>query len=67
MGCFAGSNLILGKKIAVRFVVQTEFTRRIPHTCSCVLELSYDFKNYMDFRSEFNGVLESNVWVMDIV
>lgn len=63
-----GSNVIVGREINVRFVVQSDFQRRpIPHTCGCILEISYDFQNYMDFRSEFNKVLDSNVWVMDIV
>ncbi|XP_035996096.1 uncharacterized protein LOC118563930 [Fundulus heteroclitus] len=63
-----GSDLLLSGIIEVEFTVQTSFTRRpIGHTCGMLLELSDSYDSFPDFRSEFNSILESNVWVMDIV
>ncbi|XP_048841872.1 uncharacterized protein LOC125714873 [Brienomyrus brachyistius] len=63
-----GSDLFLGKIISIIFTQIKGFQRRlIAHTCGCVLELSLHYDSYPDFRSEINKVLESNVWVMDIV
>ena len=54
--------------IHVHLVDQTEFARRpVARACGNVLELAKNFRNYMDFRMEFNKVLDSNVWVMDLV
>jgi len=63
-----GSNLVVSEAIHVQFTVQTDFTRRpIRHTCGMVLELSDSYDNFPQFRAEFNCVLDSNIWVMDIV
>ena len=65
-----GSDLLLNhvKKIEVDFVHMEGLSRRpIAHTCGCVLKLSDNFENYAEFRSEFNSVLRSGVWVMEIV
>ena len=65
-----GSDLLLNhvKKIVVDFVHMEGLSRRpIAHTCGCVLKLSDNFENYAEFRSEFNSVLRSGVWVMEIV
>ncbi|KAL3973707.1 hypothetical protein ACER0C_024914 [Sarotherodon galilaeus] len=63
-----GSDLIVTNSIYVEFQDMTEFTRRpVEHTCGNVLQLANSYENFPDFRSEFNAVLESNVWVMDIV
>ncbi|XP_071944322.1 uncharacterized protein [Antedon mediterranea] len=63
-----GANQMLGKKITVRYVQQSDFERRpVAHTCGCILELASSFKDYIEFRSEFSAVLENNIWVMDIV
>ncbi|CAI5686053.1 unnamed protein product [Oreochromis niloticus] len=63
-----GSDLIVTNSIYVEFQDMTEFTRRpVGHTCGNVLQLANSYENFPDFRSEFNAVLESNVWVMDIV
>lgn len=63
-----GSNVIICSKIQVIFTKMSNFCRRpIGHTCGCVLELSDSFDNFPEFRSEFNKVLDSNIWVMDIV
>ena len=59
---------MMNKEIKVVYVEQNDFERRpVAHTCGCVLELATSFKDYIEFRSEFNAVLESKVWVMDIV
>lgn len=63
-----GSDLFLGKNITVEFTQIQGFQRRpVAHTCGCVLELSIHYDNYPDFSSEMNKVLDSSVWVMDIV
>lgn len=63
-----GSDLFLGKTITVDFTDLKGFERRpVAHTCGCFLMLSVHYDNYPDFRSEMNKVLESNVWVMDII
>ncbi|XP_065135175.2 uncharacterized protein [Paramisgurnus dabryanus] len=63
-----GSDLIVTDSIYVEFEKMTEFTRRpVGHTCGKILHIADTYENFPDFRSEFNAVLESNVWVMDIV
>lgn len=63
-----GSDLFIGKNITVSFTQIQGFQRRpVAHTCGCYLELPVSYDSYPDFRNEMNRVLESNVWVMDIV
>ncbi|XP_047212407.1 uncharacterized protein LOC124864186 [Girardinichthys multiradiatus] len=63
-----GSDLIVTNSIFVEFQDMTAFTRRsVGHTCGSILQIADNYENFPDFRSEFNAVLESNVWVMDIV
>lgn len=63
-----GSDLFIGKNITVSFNQVQGFQRRpVAHTCGCYLELSVSYDSYPDFRNEMNRILESNVWVMDIV
>ncbi|XP_053734436.1 uncharacterized protein LOC128766904 [Synchiropus splendidus] len=63
-----GSDLVVTDTILVEFQEMTEFTRRpVGHTCGKVLHIAESYENFPDFRSEFNAVLESNVWMMDIV
>ena len=63
-----GSDLIVTDSIYVEFEEMTEFTRRpVGHTCGKILHIADSYENFPDLRSEFNAVLESNVWVMDIV
>ncbi|KAK1899245.1 Interferon-induced GTP-binding protein Mx [Dissostichus eleginoides] len=62
------SDLIVTDSIYVGFEKMTEFTRTpIAHTCGNNLHIADSYENFPDLRSEFNAVLESNVWVMDIV
>ena len=63
-----GSDLITVPQIIVEFVKLAGLQRRpIGHTCGCLLELPQSYENFMEFRNEFDNVLESNVWVMDII
>jgi len=63
-----GANLLVKEKIFIRFVDLEEYGRRpVSHTCGCVLELPRQYDNYPEFRSEFLSILESSVWVMDII
>lgn len=64
-----GSDLILGKTITIYFTNLQGFKRRpVAHTYGCFLELSVNYDSYPDLNeSEMNKVLESNVWIMDIV
>lgn len=62
-----GSNL-LDKAILIEFIETTDFLRRPQsHTCGCVLKLPLGYHSYPDFRSEFNSILASSMWVMDVV
>lgn len=62
-----GSDLFLSKLIKITFTNMSEFTRRpVAHTCTFLLELSSNYSNYSEFRSEFLSVLQSGVWVMDM-
>ncbi|KAL3861531.1 hypothetical protein ACJMK2_007560 [Sinanodonta woodiana] len=64
-----GADLLTVQKISVRLVrIDSEFIRRpIAHTCGCVLELSSNYESFVEFRREFNGILESKIWIMDII
>lgn len=63
-----GSDLLVTDSILVEFQEMTNFTQRsVGHTCGKVLQIADNYENFPDFHSEFNAVLESNVWVMDIV
>ncbi|XP_049329571.1 uncharacterized protein LOC103025983 isoform X1 [Astyanax mexicanus] len=62
-----GSNLIDGP-ITVEFIETSDFQRRPQsHTCAKILKLPIGYQNYPDLRSDFNSILSSSVWVMDIV
>ncbi|KAJ0012742.1 hypothetical protein NQD34_017076, partial [Periophthalmus magnuspinnatus] len=63
-----GSDLLVSGFIKVEFVVQTAFTSRpIGRTCASLLHLPDSYDNFPDFRSEFHAILDSNIWIMDIV
>lgn len=66
---FSGADILIGKSIKVAPVpCEGEFMRRpTSHTCGCVLEIPDSYTSYVDFKSEFNAVLQANVWSMDIV
>lgn len=63
-----GSDVAMPGIISVHFEDIPSFSRRpIAHTCGRVLHLSKNYENYPDFRAEFNAILDSNIWVMEIV
>lgn len=63
-----GSNLIVSDSLTVEFTGMSDFTRRpIARTCGMLLELCDSYESFPVFRAEFNDILKSNVWVMDIV
>ncbi|XP_023932019.1 uncharacterized protein LOC106182062 isoform X1 [Lingula anatina] len=63
-----GSDLLTVPQISVEFSSLTGFQRRpVAHTCGCVLQLPRLYESYMDFRYEFDNILNQNIWVMDIV
>ncbi|KAF6730950.1 hypothetical protein FQA47_004056, partial [Oryzias melastigma] len=39
----------------------------VSHTCGCILKLPIGYHSYPDFRSEFNSILTSAMWVMDVI
>lgn len=63
-----GSNLIVSDSINVEFTAMSDFTRRpVAHTCGMFLELPDSYESFPEFRTEFNEILKSNVWVMDVI
>ncbi|KAK3105715.1 hypothetical protein FSP39_004086 [Pinctada imbricata] len=63
-----GADIICTSEIKVEFNSETGFSSRpIAHTCASLLELPTDYTSYPDFRSQFLEVLNSKVWVMDII
>lgn len=68
-----GSDNIVCDKIEVMFTHMSAFTRRTVRPscstgriCGCILELANTYHGFPDFRSEFNAVLERNIWIIDI-
>ncbi|CAH1155552.1 unnamed protein product [Phaedon cochleariae] len=62
-----GSNLPI-MSIKVAFVETTGINRLpIAHTCSGLLQLSSTYENFIILRSELNSILNSNIWIMDLV
>ena len=63
-----GADLLITKKISVAFVSISGLARRpVSHTCTSLLELPRSYDSFPQFRTEFMGILESNIWVMDII
>ena len=65
----SGADLMVIDKIFVRFSVPaSDFVRNpVGHTCGGVLQLPSTYSSYMDFSKELLNVLNSGIWVMDIV
>lgn len=62
-----GSDL-LDKAILIEFIETTDFLHRPQsHTCGCVLNLPIGYYSCPDFHSEFNSILTSSMWVMDVL
>lgn len=55
-------------QIYVSFI-NTVGLHRVPvgHTCTGILELPSTYENYLTFRSEMSNLLQSNIWVIDIL
>ena len=64
-----GADLLLCDCIQIRFIGSTSEFRREPlgHTCGCVLELPDSYTSALELREELTNVLDSNIWVMDII
>ena len=69
-----GSDLLLSgtdthyHRITVSMVDLDGLSRRpVAHTCGRILELPKKYENYPIFRCEMNAILNSNIWVMDLV
>ena len=67
-----GSDLLVKENIFVRLFKcdahTSNFARSpVAHTCGCILELLDNYTELAELRGEFNGILKSAVWVMDIV
>lgn len=59
---------IMEKYITIEFTETSDFLRRPQsHTCACILKLPVGYHSYPDLRSEFNKILTSSMWVMDII
>lgn len=63
-----GSDLLIISQITVTFIEgKSDFARNpVAHTCTCLLELPFTYENFPQFKSEFNGILNSGLWVMDM-
>lgn len=62
-----GSDL-MDNPITIEFIETSDFLRRPQtHTCGCILKLPVSYHSYPDLRSEFNKILTSSMWVMDII
>ncbi len=63
-----GSDVVTSDRIEIMLTNMSELTGRpIWHTCGRVLEMANCYNRFPEFRSEFNAVLESNIYIMDIV
>lgn len=63
-----GADLLTEKCIEVSFVKAEGLARRpIAHTCSSLLELPKQYKNFLKVRTEFISILNANIWVMDVI
>ncbi|XP_034048418.1 uncharacterized protein LOC117529683 [Thalassophryne amazonica] len=63
-----GASVICVSKIMVCFNVETGLNRRpIGHTCGATLEVPCTYSSYPEFRSEFDNILSSDYFEMDIL
>ncbi|KAK2853352.1 hypothetical protein Q5P01_006013 [Channa striata] len=63
-----GSSVICVDKILVCFNVETGLNRRpVAHTCGATLEVPCTYSSYPEFRTEFDNILSSNYFDMDIL
>ncbi|XP_078018787.1 uncharacterized protein LOC144458879 [Epinephelus lanceolatus] len=63
-----GSSVICVDKIMVCFNAETGLNRRpVAHTCGATLEVPCTYSSYPEFRTEFDNILSSNYFEMDIL
>ena len=63
-----GADVLFGSHITVNFIETSDYQcRPQASTCGCFLNLPINYRNYPDLRSDFNAILNSSVWVMDII
>ncbi len=67
--CFCtGADMLFGHPISVQFMETSEFQcRPQAHTCGYYLILPLNYQRYPDLRSDFDLVLKSSIWIMDII
>ena len=64
----SGSELMLFEGIQVTFTELSGFGRRpIARTCNALLELPSTYQSFPELREEFNHVLSSDNWEIDII
>lgn len=60
--------MITDTKIKIQFTNTTGLLKTpIAHTCSSTLELPTEYESFIQFRSEMNNLLQSNIWVMNSI
>ncbi|XP_071832423.1 uncharacterized protein [Apostichopus japonicus] len=65
---WTGADVLSFPQLNVSFNLLDGFARRpVAHTCSQCLELPTTYESYIDMKNELNQVLDSGIWVMDIV
>ncbi len=63
-----GSSVICVDQIKVSFNAESGLSRRpVAHTCGATLDLSYTYSSYPDLRTEFDNILSSDYFEMDIL
>ncbi|KAF4108752.1 hypothetical protein G5714_009825 [Onychostoma macrolepis] len=63
-----GSSVIRVDQIKVSFNAESGLSRRpVAHTCGATLDLSYNYSSYPDLRTEFDNILSSDYFEMDIL
>ncbi|XP_060774037.1 uncharacterized protein LOC132884236 [Neoarius graeffei] len=63
-----GSSVMCVDKIMVCFNAETGLNRRpVAHTCGATLEVPCTYSSYPEFRTEFDNILSSNYFQMDIL
>jgi hypothetical protein len=64
----SGSDIMLFEHIQISFTQLDGAQRRpIAHTCNFLLELPSTYQSFPELREEFNNILESNSWEIDII
>ncbi|XP_051235987.1 uncharacterized protein LOC127351975 [Dicentrarchus labrax] len=63
-----GSSVICVEKILVTFNAEIGLNRRpVAHTCGATLEVPCTYSSYPEFRTEFDNILSSSYFEMDIL